>query len=662
MFYSLANINLGWRKSTLCPVPKLPLVSVLKNLKCSRLDVYGQDSQIAAVPPLACNFSKVKATPNILGLSDENGCVILFDTNKHGEQAVLKYWSAHSNAIFDLAWMENEHKLLTASGDQTIVLWDALSQQKIQTFKGHSRSVKSVCFSPSSNFVFCSGSRDGQILIYDTRVNSRDGYMRSVSTIKNAHSTGPAMHLKRNYRNKNNDNREKSVTAVLYQTDNLLASAGAINSTVKIWDLRKCSSQNQDPVPAYMFMCSKNAMRNFGITSLAFDPSLSRLFATCKDHSVYLYNSATYAREPIRTYRGYQNTSFYIKAAVSPCGRFFVSGSNDDNAYIWEVEGSEYPCITLAGHTAEVTAVAWSQHDFGKIATLSDDNTMRMWRLNCRSLPADILDTSGSAMEYIHEIAPSSPSVSGCESSQSLTPYSDSTPPFVGLKVRTTPVSSPSTLSIKDWLKKPVSDWTSVNSPENSQIEMCNLIDEEQDNHLIENSSPCSSQLEKRKNTAKRKLESSYTASTCQSPTKQRNILRTPNWENPNQQENFNRSNLVLKSPEKSSSSSKCLFPASKQIKDQLVDMENTPTNTEISFCERTRSEKDSSDSKPLTSSPGYSVFDVLRSSGHSPLHSHSSKRTPKSARSNRKPLQKGSPESRNQSILTFINRNTPHN
>lgn len=243
------------------------------------------------------------------------------------------------------------------------------------------------------------------------------------------------------------------------------------------------------------------------------------------------------------------------------------------------------------------------------------------------------------------EISPSSPSISGCESSQSLTPMSDSTPPFVGLKVRTPPVSSPSTLSIKDWLKKPVNGWNSVNSPESRQIEMHNLIDEEQNSPLMENSSLCSSQLvEKRKNSAKRKLEGSYTASTCQSPSKQRNVLRTPNWENPKQQENSNRSNL-LKSPEKNSLSSKCLFPDGKQIKDQLVDMENTPTNTEISFCERTQSEKDSGDSKSLANSPGYSVFDVLRSPGHSPLHSRSSKRTPKSARSNRKPLQKGSPE-----------------
>ncbi|GAB1600829.1 denticleless protein homolog [Argonauta hians] len=652
MFYTLANINLGWRKSTLCPIPKLPLVNVLKNLKCSNLDVYGQESQFAAVPPLACTFSKVKATPNILSLSDENGCVILFDTNKYGEKAILKYWTAHSNAIFDLAWMENEHKLLTASGDQSVVLWDALNQQKIQTFKGHSRSVKSVNFSPSNNSIFCSGSRDGNILIYDTRVNSKDGFMRSVNGIKNAHSIGPEVHLKKSHRNKSNDNRQQSVTAVLYQTDNLLVSAGAINSTVKVWDLRKCGNLNQDPVPAYTFMCSKNGMRNYGITSLSFDPSLSHLFATCKDHSVYLYNSVTYAREPIRIFKGYENTSFYIKASVSPCGRYFVSGSNDDNAYIWEVEGSEYPCLTLAGHTAEVTAVAWSQHDFGKIATLSDDNTMRMWRLNYHSTSTDVTEICGSATEYNQKFAPSPPSFSECESSQTMTP---NTPPIVGLSVKT-PVNTPSTLSIKRWLKISNGDCDSVDSPENNQIGMQKeLVADKQNKSLTENTLACSS-----KPAAKRKLENSYNGN-CESPTKQRNVLRSPNWENTKHLENCNKSNLP--STEKSPSSSKCLFPDIQQIKENklkiiIESLENNPSKSEIPLCDRTQSQKESSDSKQLTNSPNYSVFDILKSPSHSPLNSQTSKKTPKSIRSNRKHTQKGSPEGRNQSILSFMSRN----
>ena len=57
-------------------------------------------------------------------------------------------WTAHSNAVFDVSWMHQESKLLTASGDQSCVLWDMVNIKSIDTFKGHTSSVKSVDWRP----------------------------------------------------------------------------------------------------------------------------------------------------------------------------------------------------------------------------------------------------------------------------------------------------------------------------------------------------------------------------------------------------------------------------------------------------------------------------------------------------------------------------------
>lgn len=55
---------------------------------------------------------------------------------------------AHSNAIFDIAWMPQESKLITASGDHTARLWDVSSSEirEVQCFHAHSRSIKSAVF------------------------------------------------------------------------------------------------------------------------------------------------------------------------------------------------------------------------------------------------------------------------------------------------------------------------------------------------------------------------------------------------------------------------------------------------------------------------------------------------------------------------------------
>jgi len=57
---------------------------------------------------------------------------------------------AHHNAIFDLAWMEEELKLVSVSGDHTAVLWDVsiMPCRQLRQFRGHTGSVKTVAFRP----------------------------------------------------------------------------------------------------------------------------------------------------------------------------------------------------------------------------------------------------------------------------------------------------------------------------------------------------------------------------------------------------------------------------------------------------------------------------------------------------------------------------------
>lgn len=89
----------------------------------------------------------------------------------------LLEWQAHSNAVFDLAWVPGEHRIVsnllpsdfffmlwqlctendlsflffplkvTASGDQTAKVWDVRAGELLGICKGHQCSLKSVAFS-----------------------------------------------------------------------------------------------------------------------------------------------------------------------------------------------------------------------------------------------------------------------------------------------------------------------------------------------------------------------------------------------------------------------------------------------------------------------------------------------------------------------------------
>lgn len=62
---------------------------------------------------------------------------------------IISYsFQAHFNAIFDIAWMPGELKLVTASGDHTAKLWDVSRSEikQIEYFHAHTRSVKTAVF------------------------------------------------------------------------------------------------------------------------------------------------------------------------------------------------------------------------------------------------------------------------------------------------------------------------------------------------------------------------------------------------------------------------------------------------------------------------------------------------------------------------------------
>ncbi len=65
--------------------------------------------------------------------------------------------------------MQEDTRILTASGDQTVALWDTNSAQRLGNFMGHTASVKSVSPWPACHDVFASGGRDGRICLWDSR-------------------------------------------------------------------------------------------------------------------------------------------------------------------------------------------------------------------------------------------------------------------------------------------------------------------------------------------------------------------------------------------------------------------------------------------------------------------------------------------------------------
>ncbi len=69
-------------------------------------------------------------------------------------------------AMIGLAVSKDGERFVSASGDNTLILWDVASGEVIRTFKGHSDAATSVVFTPDERQII-SSSADGTLILWD---------------------------------------------------------------------------------------------------------------------------------------------------------------------------------------------------------------------------------------------------------------------------------------------------------------------------------------------------------------------------------------------------------------------------------------------------------------------------------------------------------------
>ncbi|XP_030758524.1 protein lethal(2)denticleless-like isoform X1 [Sitophilus oryzae] len=327
--------------------------SVMHHLHC---EYEVSDFPLVDSSMFACKSAVKDGNEHFVGMANEDGTLAVIDCETKEKHSTL----AHNNAIFDLSWMFDQMQIVTASGDHTSKLFDFGDGdfRQVRLFCGHSRSVKTVTFRKEDSSVFATGSRDGNIILWDTRTEQHSFIGVPDRIILNSHA-GKDTHTPSKSRKKLQscvNSGIKSVTGLVFQDYNTLISCGAGDGMIKVWDLRKTySTLKKEPLPKFTIPYTGRTAKN-GFSNLVIDSSGTKLYANCLDNTIYCYNVATYNVMPVAKYTGHQNSSFYIRSSLSKNDKYLISGSSDENAYIWNLKYSE-PIVKLVGHSAEVSTI-----------------------------------------------------------------------------------------------------------------------------------------------------------------------------------------------------------------------------------------------------------------------------------------------------------------
>ncbi len=265
----------------------------------------------------------------------DDGAVLLFDSATLQRMRLL---GMHADGVSSVAWSAGDDSLATASHDGKVRLWDMPTGSMHAEFDGHAGGSRSIAFSPDGS-VLASGGDDNTVRLW----NPETGDELLALTGHTA-----------------------QIRAVAFSPSGRWLASGDDDRSVRVWNARTGLLRQR-------FRWHEGKVR--GVAFAADD----RLATSGSDGTVRLIDidSGTQRRQLQAHAIGRHGKVRALRYTADR--RFFVTGSEDRTARLWETQGWTLVAV-LRGHAGYVTSAAFSAND-SHILTGSIDGTVRKWRL-----------------------------------------------------------------------------------------------------------------------------------------------------------------------------------------------------------------------------------------------------------------------------------------
>ena len=274
----------------------------------------------------------------------------------------------HSHVVTALAVLPNG-RLISASLDNTLKIWDVSSGEMLRTLEGHSSPAYSLAVLPDGRVV--SASDDHTLRVWEVGsgktlriMKGHSAWVTALAVLPNGRLTSASL-----------DHTLRVWDVGLGETLNTLEGLSGSVTTLAVLPNGRVISASDDYTLRVWDVGSGETIRipeghSGAVTGLAVLPD-GRVLSTSDDHTLRVWDIGT--GETVRTLEGYSGGVTAL--AVLPDGRV-VSASNDDTLRVWDISTGETP-KTLEGHSNWVTALAVLPD--GRVVSASWDHTLRLW-------------------------------------------------------------------------------------------------------------------------------------------------------------------------------------------------------------------------------------------------------------------------------------------
>jgi len=357
-----------------------------------------------------------------LATASSDKTILLHDGKTGDQTAVL---NGHDGGIYSVSWSDDSTKLLSASADKTVKVWDVTTGQAVTTFtfansvehqqlgclwqgnyllsvnlaghinyldpnnpakplrvlKGHNKFVTALAVDRQQN-AFYSGSYDAVITRWSIDSGDNDtlggaGHKNQISglAVDGGQLVAGAM-----------DDSVSVSTTNSHQYGNSFG----VDAPVVGVDSRNGASVSATIKSVYAINAggiSSNVPAPWGPQSIAISPDAREVAVGGGDNKIHLYSLDGGRLAEKGVYEGHRGPVSSLQ--YSPDGKYLGSGGKDRSVLVWDRSNGRSIVEGWVFHTSSVNSVAWNP-DSNRIASASLDQNIIVWNVATPNKRVDI--------------------------------------------------------------------------------------------------------------------------------------------------------------------------------------------------------------------------------------------------------------------------------
>jgi WD40 repeat protein/serine/threonine protein kinase len=298
--------------------------------------------------------------------------VRVWNADGSGQPLLLR---GHENAVTSAAFSPDGRRVVSASRDKTVRVWNVDGSGQPLVLQGHEDAATSAAFSPDGQHIV-SASRDKTVRVWNADGSGQTLVLRGHGDIVNKAAFSPdgqrivSASFDKTVRVWKADGtgqpivlrgHDAFVGAAAFSPDGQRIVSASFDKTVRVW--------NADGTGQPLVLRGHDSI----VSTAEFSPDAERIVSASEDATVRVWN-ADGSGQPL-VLRGHG--AFLTSAAFSPDGRRIVSSSDDQTVRVWKADGAGRP-VVLRGHDDAAYAAAFSP-DGQRVVSASFDKTVRVW-------------------------------------------------------------------------------------------------------------------------------------------------------------------------------------------------------------------------------------------------------------------------------------------